>query len=74
MDVDDVLAFVETGAVDGSLTVADGARVIGAAINVAKGIGHQGCHLGGVISVVVDGHKSVAVILYEFIGTVNLST
>lgn len=38
MDVDDVLAFVETGAVDGSLTVADGARVIGATVDVTKGI------------------------------------
>lgn len=36
MDVDDVLAATEAGVVDGSLTVTDGARMIGATGRVRR--------------------------------------
>ena len=73
IDVEDVLAAAEAGAVDGGLTAADGAGLIGAAINVAKGIGHQGCHLGGVIRGIINRYQVAVVILREVVGKAVLA-
>ena len=44
IDVDDVLAFAEAGAVEGNLTAASGAVLLCAFIDIALAVGHQGHH------------------------------
>ena len=57
MDVDDVLALSEAGAVEGEQAGADGTGLICTAVDVTEAVGDEGGHSGFMVGIVVDGHK-----------------
>lgn len=61
MDVDDVLALSEAGAVEGEQTGAGGTGLICTAVDVTEAVGDEGGHSGFMVGIVVDGHKVAAV-------------
>lgn len=61
IDVDDVLALAELGAVEGELVGAGEAGMIKVAVDVSQTVGYEGCHPDIVVGVVVDCHHVVAV-------------
>ena len=61
IDVDDVLALAEAGAVEGEQAGSGGTGLIGTAVDVSQTVGYEGCHPDIVVGVVVDCHHVVAV-------------
>ena len=61
IDVDDVLALAELGAVEGELVGAGEAGMIKVAVDVTEAVGDEGGHSGFMVGIVVDGHKVAAV-------------
>lgn len=61
IDVDDVLALAEAGAVEGELAGAGGIGQIGMAVDVSQTVGYEGCHPIIMVGVVVDCHHVAAV-------------
>ena len=61
IDVDDVLALAELGAVEGELVGAGEAGMIKVAVDVSQTVGYEGCHPIIMVGVVVDCHHVVAV-------------
>ena len=61
MDVDDVLALSEAGAVEGEQAGADGTGLICTAVDVTEAVGDEDGYSGVMVGIVVDGHKVAAV-------------
>ena len=74
IDVDDVLAFAEAGAVEGDVADAGRAVLFSTFIDITQAICHKCRHLGVVVGVVMDGHQTAAVILREVVGEAVLTT